>query len=416
MKKILKIILIIAILFVAGIFTVLMFQMYKPVLDASKKMDEVDAYALSVTDKLVERDVKIIGLGEATHGNKEFQELKLDVLKTLIRDNGVSAICFEMDYAEGVLVNEYISGKSDMTIKDVFSHISFDLYRTEEIKDLIEWMKAYNADSKNRHLEFYGFDIQNPDVDVYVIDEFAKRNHIPLESESVSAYLAGEFGFRNERMTDVFASLEIYRETLSSDKYKDLAGIDKVLKCFDNILLSRELAAVPSGDAVAYGTYRDKAMADNIVGIYDSVGYPIMITGHNGHVGYAGSYVKTMGAYLREALGDDYFVIGTDFFKTRVSLSTTRSRKNYTYYSADPLSYQAKRLGTYYLRFDDLKDNEKLNSVVTGKMSTGSVGEGFNPMNKLLAGTIRLYAPPANLYDGMIFVYKSNPFTILNNK
>ena len=127
MKKILKIILIIAILFVAGIFAVLMFQMYKPVLDASKKMDEVDAYALSVTDKLVERDVKIIGLGEATHGNKEFQELKLDVLKTLIRNNGVSAICFEMDYAEGVLVNEYISGKSDMTIKDVFSHISFDI-------------------------------------------------------------------------------------------------------------------------------------------------------------------------------------------------------------------------------------------------------------------------------------------------
>ena len=51
MKKILKIILIIAILFVAGIFAVLMFQMYKPVLDASKKMDEVDAYALSVTSR-----------------------------------------------------------------------------------------------------------------------------------------------------------------------------------------------------------------------------------------------------------------------------------------------------------------------------------------------------------------------------
>ena len=90
------------------------------------EIEEVDDYALSVTDELVGRDVKVIGLGEATHGNKEFQELKLDVLKTLVRDNGVSAICFEMDYAEGLLVNEYISGKSDMTIEDVFSHISFD--------------------------------------------------------------------------------------------------------------------------------------------------------------------------------------------------------------------------------------------------------------------------------------------------
>ena len=142
MRKILKIVLIIAVLLVVGMIAVVMFQMYKPVLDASKEIDEVDDYALSVTDKLVDRDVKVIGFGEATHGNKEFQELKLDVLKTLVRDNGVSAICFEMDYAEGLLVNEYISGKSDMTIEDVFSHISFDIYRTEEIKELLEWMKA----------------------------------------------------------------------------------------------------------------------------------------------------------------------------------------------------------------------------------------------------------------------------------
>ena len=188
-----------------------------------------------------------------------------------------------------------------------------------------------------------------------------------------------------------------------------------MLKCFDNILLSKELAAISSGNSIAYGTYRDKAMKDNIIGISDSVGYPIMITGHNGHVGYAGSYVKTMGAYLKEALGDDYFVIGTDYFKTSTSLSTEKGRKNYTYYSADPLSYQAKRLGTYYLRFDDLKDNEKLNSIVTGKMPTGSLGEGFKPLNKFLPGTIRLYAPPTDLYDGMIFVYEASPFTILND-
>lgn len=415
MKKLIKTVFWIFVSLIAVVLAILLFQMYKPVIDASKEIDEVDDYALSVTDELVDRDVKIIGLGEATHGNKEFQELKLDVLKTLVRDNGVSAICFEMDYAEGVLVNEYISGKSNMTIEDVFSHISFDIYRTEEIKELIEWLKEYNADSKDGYLEFYGFDIQNPEVDVYVIDEFVKRNHIPLESESISAYLDGEFRFKDARMEDVFDSLETYRETLSDDKYKDLAGIDKVLKCIDNIFLSKELAAIPSEDMIAYGTYRDQAMTDNIIDIYHSVGYPIMITGHNGHVGYAGSYVKTLGAYLREALGDDYFVIGTDYFKTETSLAAGNGRKNYTYYSADPLSYQAKHLGTYYLRFDDLKDNERLNSIVTGKMPTGSLGEGFNPLNKLLPGTIRLYAPPADLYDGMIFVYEASPFTILND-
>ena len=78
----------------------LMFQMYKPVLDASKTVDGISNYAMKVTDELVSENAKIIGLGEASHGNKEFQELKLDVFKTLIRDNGVSALCFEMGYGE----------------------------------------------------------------------------------------------------------------------------------------------------------------------------------------------------------------------------------------------------------------------------------------------------------------------------
>lgn len=413
-KKIIKIVIITAITVIVGIFAVVMFQMYKPVIDASEPIDGVKDYALCITDELLDRDVKIIGVGEATHGNKEFQELKLDVLKTLVRDNGVSAVCFEMDYAEGVIVNDYISGKSNMTIDKVFSHISFDIYRTEEIKELIEWMKAYNTNSRDGYLEFYGFDIQNPEVDVYVIDDFIKRNNIPLESDAIKAYLSGEFRFKDARMKEVFDSLTEYRKILSKEIYKDYEGINRVLKCFDNILLSNELAAIPSEDTVAYGTYRDKAMADNIIGIYNSVGYPIMITGHNGHVGYAGSYVKTVGAYLKEAMGDDYFVIGTDYFKTTTSLAVGNGRKNFTYYSADPLSYQAKELGTYYLKFDDLKGNEKLNSMVTGKMPTGSIGEGFNPLNKLLPGTIRLYAPPADLYDGMIFVYQASPFTMVS--
>lgn len=76
MKKILIIVFIIAATLFVGIFALVMLQMYKPVLDASKEIEEVGDYALRVTDELVGRDVKVIGLGEATHGNKEFQELK----------------------------------------------------------------------------------------------------------------------------------------------------------------------------------------------------------------------------------------------------------------------------------------------------------------------------------------------------
>lgn len=391
-----------------------MFQMYKPVLDASKPIDEVGSYAMTATDELVNRDVKIIGLGEATHGNKEFQELKLDVLKTLVRDNGVSAVCFEMDYAEGVLVNDYIMGNSDMTSEELFSHISFELYHTEEIKELIEWMKAYNADSRDGYLEFFGFDIQNPEVDVYVINEYLKKHQIPLHSDATDAFLAEEFHFKDERMGEVFDFLTSCKTELESEKYKGYPNIDRILNCIDTIFMAKELAAIPSDDSIGYGTYRDWAMADIVESISDSVGYPIMLAGHNGHVGYAGSYVKTMGAYLKEELGEDYFVIGTDYFKTTASIKSAKGRKNHTSYSGDVLAYQAKTLGTYYLRFEDVKENETLNTIVTGKLSTGSLGESFVLLNNLMPASVRVYAPVTDLYDGMIFVYEATPFTMLD--
>ena len=415
MKKVIKTVLALTVGLFLGLAAVMLFQMYKPVWDASKPIDGLSEYTMNVTDELVDRDAKIIGLGEATHGNKEFQELKLEVLKTLVRDNGVSAFCLEMDYGEGLLINDYIRGRSDMTCEELFSHISFELYHTEAIRELIEWMKSYNTDSRDGYLEFYGFDIQNPETDVYAIREFSKQNNIPVESTAMDAFLANEFTFGEDGTDELLEELENCREALSSVNYQELYNIGRILKCIDNVSLAKGLADAYAGnDSVAYGMYRDKAMADNIAEISENVGYPIMISGHNGHVGYAGSYVKTMGSYLRDSFGEEYFVIGTDYFKTTASIKSSDGRKNHISYSADPLAYQAKDLGTYYLRFDDIRDNERLNSIITGKMSTGSLGEGFSFLNNLLPASVRVYAPVTDLYDGMIFVYKASPFTLLD--
>lgn len=414
-KKMAKVLMSLVIGLCFGLSAFLMFQMYKPVMDASKPIEGIGEYAHAVTDELVNRDVKIIGLGEATHGNKEFQELKLDVLKTLVRDNGVSALCFEMDYGEGVLVNEYIQGKSDMTSEELFSHISFGIYHTEEMKGLIEWMREYNADSRDGCLEFYGFDIQNPEVAIYVIHEFAKARNMTISSEAIDAFLKNEFSFRDDRMNEVFETLSTFREELTSAEDHDSPEVYRIIKCIDNVFLTKELAAIPAADGTGYGTYRDKAMADNCLEISGHVGYPIMLAGHNGHVGYAGSYVKTMGSYLKEVLGDDYFVIGTDYFKTTASIKAENGRKNHSFYSGDPLAYQAKKLGTYYLRFEDLKEDEKLNAIITNKMPTGSLGESYSILNHLMAASVRVYAPPTDLFDAMIFVYEATPFTMLND-
>lgn len=412
-KKITINVLLLILGFVIGCSAYWLIKMNKPVMKASREIPEIKSFALTTNDDLVSRDAKVIGLGEASHGNKEFQQLKLEILKNLIRDHGVSALCMEMDYAEGVLINDYISGASDMTYEELLTHISFQLYHTKEIRELIEWMREYNIASHDGALEFYGFDLQNPEVDLYVIDEYVKKQNIPLQSEAIEAYLAEDFSFSDDRSSELFGDLEKYKSELSDEKYRDSEGISRILKCIDNVYRARELEKLLSGNNGEYATFRDKAMADNVMEISDAAEHPIMIAGHNGHVGYDGSYVKTMGSYLKESLDDQYYVIGTDYFKTKASIKSENGRKNHTSCSADPFAYQAKYLGTYALRFDDVKNNETVNAMITKTVPTGSLGESFSFINKIMPNSVRVYKPVSEMYDAMVFVYQATPFTMI---
>ncbi len=154
--------------------------------------------ACRIEDLAIHDNVKVIGLGEASHGNAEFQELKLEVLKVLADKYNVDCFAMEMEYGEGVIINDYISGHSGMSIDEVMSRINFTIYRTEDIRDLIEWMKDYNR-SHGSQLSFYGFDLQNPDVDLKLILDFATDNDPDLRVHSVeSADCVGlEGGWRN---------------------------------------------------------------------------------------------------------------------------------------------------------------------------------------------------------------------------
>jgi len=417
-KVILKIILIIFIAIVLLIGAYLFKLDILPEIQSKKNIDSIDAYAQSISSIDINDDVKLIGLGEATHGNVEFQQLKLDVLKTLVEKENIKGFAMEIDYGEGVIIDNYIKGSSDLTIDEIMSHISFDIYRTEDIKNIIEWMKDYNS-NHNNELSFYGFDLQNPDQDLYVVTDFIKTNNIePLYQycESIDAYINGEFTFKDEAMIKTFEDIKyIQEELINVEEYKELSGYQQVLNCIDNVFYAKELAATSSSDStlVSYGEYRDSKMCERILGILSN-DEKLMITAHNGHVGYAGSYVKTMGAYLKEALNDEYFVIGTDYYNTLDNINSGGTRNNYKFCSADILAYQAKNLGTYYLDFASVDSNSNVYQYINEAINTGSIGESYSILNHILASTVRLHCEINYLYDAMIFVYEATPIEVIS--
>src|SRR5699024_7021076 len=64
-------------------FTLLMI-MLTILVACGKTVEDADKYTSSIENIAIPDDVSIVGLGEATHGNVEFQDLRKDVFQVLV--------------------------------------------------------------------------------------------------------------------------------------------------------------------------------------------------------------------------------------------------------------------------------------------------------------------------------------------
>lgn len=104
--------------------------------------------------------VELLGFGEALHGGEDILILRNQLFRRLVEAHGYSAIAIESSFPRGRVVNEYVAGRGPASYEAVqdtgFSH---GFGRLEANRELVEWMRQYNADpSHGVKLQFYGFD------------------------------------------------------------------------------------------------------------------------------------------------------------------------------------------------------------------------------------------------------------------
>lgn len=229
--------------------------------------------AEEIDDIAIPENVKIFALGEATHGNKEFQELKLDLFRKMVEEYNCKAFALEADYGGCLLVNQYIHGEGKNTEDDAVEALAFHIYQTDEMRALIRYMADYNKQAKPEEmLSFYGFDMQNSDLDQKCVDE----------------------AFSELKMQ--YTDMEDAAETL-----KNIPGMEMYAQAARCYLQNQELSNASNVD---YTKIRDHYMAENIDWIYEHVQKAnesmLMISGHNGHVAKKSTYTTFMGEELFE--------------------------------------------------------------------------------------------------------------------
>ena len=387
-------------------------------ISAHKKISDINSYMKTVDDIKISDNVNVVAIGEAAHGCKDFQELKLSVLKKMVKDYDFKAFALEADYGECATINRYIQG-GDGDIESIVKTFSFPIYRTKQMEELISWMREYNSTvSEGEKLRFYGFDMQNPETSYEFLKNYCISKGLTSAEEfdkNLDCIEKGEISVESAKaVIDFVTGL---KEKIGDI---DVANADDRDAVFELNTVRQSMETFTKSDE-SYYTLRDGDMAGNIEDILDvekKIGSgKIVIAAHDGHISKVGNGYTSMGAVLSNNLKDAYYSIGTDFWKVTDNIKVLEKQKRsiQSFISADPLAAQARfaKDKRYLLDFADIKEGSSLYSLINSPLRMGTLGEGYTWMMRIVQNSYRPKALPVSLYDAMIFVYEGEPIEII---
>jgi len=118
-------------------------------------------------------DARIVALGESTHGTREFFLVKHRLLEYLVREAGFEVFAIEANQLAVERINRYVQGGVG-TARDVM-RVMFRVWNTEEMLDLVEWMRTYNQEHPDRAVRFAGYDMQDHRTPADTLRAFLER-------------------------------------------------------------------------------------------------------------------------------------------------------------------------------------------------------------------------------------------------
>jgi len=128
---------------------------------------------------------RIVMLGEATHGTKDYYQLRREITQRLIRDHGFSFVAVEGDWPDcrklTDLINKGTTNARD-SVKRSFHRWPTWMWANEEIPPLIEWM------AKEKRAAFYGLDVYSLFESLDAIKEMASQFEPSVEKKLNEAY------------------------------------------------------------------------------------------------------------------------------------------------------------------------------------------------------------------------------------
>ena len=411
-------------------------------LQAHREIKEVQVEMKPLSAEYIPENISILSIGEAAHGCKEMQELKLSVFKEMVEKRGFTAFALEADYGECAEINRYIEG-GEGSAEEMVQKFAFPIYHTKEMAELISWMREWNASApEDKKVRFYGFDMQDPEGSYAFLKEYSLSHKLTSEEEfskNLDCIKDENFSLNEKNAGEVITFLDSLKEKVEkspeeAEKEKRNAANEQEAtdkQAFkENQDFLMELNTVRQAAETWLSkenssVLRDRDMEENvkkILEIEQKIGSgKLVISAHDGHIQKENTIYNSMGVLLTKDFGEAYYAIGTDVWKVTDNIKVLGEAKRtvQSFVSVDPLAAQARfaKGKQYALYFSSITDEKsKVYQLIHTPMEMLQLGEGYSFLLRFLPNSYRVKGAPVQRYDSMIYLYEGNPIELLKKR
>jgi erythromycin esterase len=275
--------------------------------------------------------VKLVGLGETTHGTREFSLFKHRLVEFLVIEMNFTSFAIEASFAACQPINDYILyGIGDRAT--VLTNQGYIPWDTEEFSVMLDWLRLYNQSvSDEKKVQFYGLDLWRNDIgrnkvlnylSKFAPERFKATNSLfgalDVEEAKWPRQIDGE---TKQTLVQLLPQLQDLLDYLNRNKDSFISGstlddftqIMQYTRVMEQWILANAADLLPGSET----KNRSKFMADNLMYIIDQARpeAKFVLWAHNGHIAINNSEKDNLGYCLREKYGDRYYAFGFEFYE-----------------------------------------------------------------------------------------------------
>jgi len=278
----------------------------------------------------------VVAFGEAKHDTHQFLALRNRLFEFLVEQMGFTALAVETGYAESLVADDYVLGRTVDRRKAATAAFSWSSSPSEENAQLLDWMRSYNhRSSTKRPVRFHGMDLTGgrngtfPEARlafdgalqylVTVDRERARQLHRVLDSLLDRFNTLGYTTLSEVERNEVSDALADMLRAFERERIQYIARSSAAAyhRAYQNAVVARQLDEnFRAQTRVDPQPRRDASMALNLRWILEQEGPSgrIFVFAHNSHVQKRPKVSRFAdGQYLADFLGTRMIVIGSLF-------------------------------------------------------------------------------------------------------